>query len=42
MPVGVDENNTIALNAVLSSRGQGEDKYLLPPGFYNSIDFTAV
>jgi hypothetical protein len=42
VPAGVDENNAAALHAVLSSRSQGEDKYPLPPGFYNSIDFTAV
>jgi hypothetical protein len=42
VPAGVDENNAAALNAVLSSRGQGEDEYPLPPGFYDGIDFTAV
>ena len=42
MLAGVDENNTAALHAVLSSRSQGKDEYLLLPGFYNSIDFTVV
>jgi hypothetical protein len=44
VPIGVDENDTTALNAVFSSvagPSQGEnDEYQLPPGFFDGVDFS--
>ena len=44
--VGVNENNTTALNTVFSSivsPPQGEnDEYQLPPGFFDSVDFLGA
>ena len=46
VPVGVDENDTTALNAVFSSvsgPSQGEnDEYQLPPGFLDGVDFSGT
>lgn len=45
VPVGVDENDPAALNAVFSSMtglSQGNNEYPLPPGFFDGIDFPGV
>jgi hypothetical protein len=42
VPAGVDKNNTAVLNAVfLSLKGlsaRENNKYQLPPGFFNGVD----
>ena len=46
VPVGVDENDPAALNAVFSSMAslsQGNNnEYPLPPGFFDGVDFSGV
>jgi hypothetical protein len=46
VPAGINKNNTAVLNAVfLSLKGlftKKNNKYQLPPGFFNSIDLKRL